>query len=132
MSGIYEQVLTEPKPRKKVAVAFWNDARNVSKSSNAIARLLHSESSRRWTESADTELVEAFEAAEKLSTSGYQLGTRKDREKILQAVAIKTNRSPRACQIRLGALGVDLTRKKVVPAKDVRKFITAGIKSIKV
>lgn len=123
----YQTVLETEKPRKKVATGLWSDIRNVADSSNAIARTVHARSSRRWTEAEETTLKEAFEAAVRLSPAGYRLGSNKERKAIIRQVAIKTQRSPKAVQIRLGALGVDLTRNKAVPAKDVRAFIQSSL-----
>lgn len=125
---MYKDILETDKPRGKVTKALWKDIRNVSRSGNAIARLVHTKHARRWSEALDAELIEAFAHADALATSGYRLGTQKDRKNILQAVALKTSRSPAAVQIRLTALGIDLSRKKEVAPADIKKFITSNVK----
>lgn len=124
---MYQEILENDKPRGKVTKALWKDIRNVSRSGNAIARLVHTKHARRWTEALDAELLTAFENANALATSGFRLGTPKERKNILQAIALKTSRSPAAVKIRLGALGVDLSRKKEVAPADIKKFISAGV-----
>lgn len=124
---MYQTILETDKPRGKVTKALWKDIRNVSRSGNAIARLVHNQANRRWTKALDAELLAAFEAADSLAPSGYRLGSAKERTNVIQAVAIKTKRSPAAVKIRLKALGVDLSRKKEVAPADIQRFITAGV-----
>lgn len=120
---MYQEIIETPKPRGKVAKALWKDIANVSRSGNAIARLVHGKANRRWSDQLDGELLSAYKA---LSAS-YRLGTPKERKSILQVVAIKTQRSPDAVKIRLGSLGVDLSRKKEVTTADMDKFIKQGV-----
>ena len=124
---MYQTILETDKPRGKVTKALWKDIRNVSRSGNAIARLVHGSASRRWSDALDAELLAAFEAANALAPSGYRLGSTTERTKAIQSIAIKTKRSPAAVKIRLKALGVDLSRKKEVAPADIQKFIDSGV-----
>lgn len=125
---MYQTILEEDSPKGKVAKQLWKDVRNVSRSGNAIARIVHESHGRRWSDDSDLALLDAFKAADAGAPNGYRLGTTKERTAIIQNVAIKTKRSPAAIKIRLGILGVDLSRIKAeVKQEDVKRVISAAV-----
>lgn len=127
---MYLQILENDRPRSPVARQLWNDLRNVSRSSHAISRLVHSRSNRRWSAAEDTAVVEAFNAAAALAPSGaYSLCNLDERKMIIRNVALKVNRSPEAVKIRLTALGTDLKLRKVPTQSELQDLVQSQIRS---
>ncbi|AND75304.1 hypothetical protein FDH01_gp318 [Acinetobacter phage vB_AbaM_ME3] len=127
---MYLQILENERPSSAVARQLWTDLRNVSASSNAISRLVHNRSSRRWTAAEDAEVVAAFNAAVALAPSGaFNLSTPDERKLIFRNVALKVKRSPRAVEIRLGALGTDLKVRKAPAQNELADLIRSQVTS---
>lgn len=138
---MFQTVLEEDRLPKRTLNALWTDVRNVSKSGNAIARIVHPRHSRQWSEAEEELLARSFQQANDLSTSGYVMGTKKDRNSIINAVALKLQRSPAAVKIRMKDLGIlprirsvrTRTGTPIVPqaptAQDISRYVdthTAG------
>lgn len=84
---------------KKVAVQLYKDVNAVKRSCQAIARVVHQKSYRRWTNSDELYILSEF----KKQRRAYIASSNKD--EILSLIALGVKRSPCAVRARLSKLG---------------------------